>query len=360
MSRSIAIVGATGAVGSALTVHILRSGLLRSFDRIQLVGHNDVHCTAHLHAIRTDLLDAFDDQRVVIEVAEDISQLNAQIVVLAAGIPIPAHAADRRVMASANVPIFETMADACARYAPDAFYLVVSNPVELAVGILCRRINRKRVCGVGAEQDSLRFARAIGHNLGLSRNEVRASVWGEHGRTMVPVWSTVTLIRSGREHQDQLQRLRDLAAHVPLAERVHALQIEVVAQLQASDTQSAYALAERALPDARIVVEPFITASEMHSTPNATANTVLQFLRTLIADGSLPLHAQVELVDEYEGLTGPCGVPITLTPAGWTIRNTESLCADERDMVQRSNQSIQQFIGDLDVSFQRLGTVITC
>jgi malate dehydrogenase len=349
MSRSIAIVGATGAVGSALTVHLLRSGLLHSFDRIQLVGHSDGRCTAHLHAIRTDLLDAFDDARVIIEVAEDISQLRADMVVMSAGVPISAHAIDRREMAAANVPIFEHMADDFARYAPDAFYLVVSNPVELAVSILCQRIDRKRVCGVGAEQDSLRFARAIAYDLCLSRHEVKASVWGEHGRTMVPLWSTVKLTNASREQHRKLELLRDLATSVPLATRVAELQIDVIAQLQAGNTLGAYALVEMALPDARIVVEPFITSSEMHSTPNATANTIMQFLRNMITDDPLPLHAQVKLQNEYDGLTGICGVPIRLASSGWNIRCDELPTSAERGMIRKSSDSVVQFMRGLEV-----------
>jgi malate/lactate dehydrogenase len=68
--------------------------------------------------MRTDLLDDFDDRRVIIVVAEGISQLRADIVVMSAGVPISAHAIDRREMDAANIPIFQQMADDFARYAP--------------------------------------------------------------------------------------------------------------------------------------------------------------------------------------------------------------------------------------------------
>jgi RES domain len=38
MSISVSIIGASGAVGTTLTTHILRSGLLGAYDRLQLVG----------------------------------------------------------------------------------------------------------------------------------------------------------------------------------------------------------------------------------------------------------------------------------------------------------------------------------
>ena len=53
MPVSVSIVGASGAVGSALAIHILRSDLLGSYDRPQLVGRGVSANTAKLPATRT-------------------------------------------------------------------------------------------------------------------------------------------------------------------------------------------------------------------------------------------------------------------------------------------------------------------
>jgi len=74
-----------------------------------------------------------------------------------------------------------------------ALFIVVSNPVELAVKILSSAIDRERVIGMGAQQDSLRFARAIAVDLEISPHDVRASVLGEHGLGMIPLWRSVEL-----------------------------------------------------------------------------------------------------------------------------------------------------------------------
>ena len=63
MAISIAILGASGSVGTALGAHLLRSGLLERQDRIQLVGHGNPKSDARLLATRIDLLDAFNDQQ---------------------------------------------------------------------------------------------------------------------------------------------------------------------------------------------------------------------------------------------------------------------------------------------------------
>src|SRR5205823_14643948 len=73
-------------------------------------------------------------------------------------------------------------------------FIVVRNPVELGVEILSCAADRKRVIGMGAQQDSLRFARAIAADLGITRHDVRATVMGEHGQAMVPLWRSVELM----------------------------------------------------------------------------------------------------------------------------------------------------------------------
>ena len=60
--------------------------------------------------------------------------------------------------------------------------------------------------------------------------------------------------------------------------RVTDLMGEVEQRLAAGRLADAYDATCRALPDARIVVEPTITAQSMHSTPNATANATLQLI----------------------------------------------------------------------------------
>jgi malate dehydrogenase len=345
MSISIAIIGATGAVGSALCVHILRSELLEPGDRLQLVGHGEAVSTGRLFAIRTDLLDAFDDQRVIIEVVPDISQADADLVVLTAGVPMSSSLSDRRDLGAANLPIFQNIATACAEYLPNATYIVVSNPVELAVKVLASKIDRKQVLGVGAEQDSLRFARAVARTLGVSRRDVRASVWGEHGRSMVPLWSSVEVRAGSAQVRQSLVELKQRASAEPLVDRVTFLQGRVrELLLEDGELDETYNVVEKALPDATIFVEPFITARTIHSTPNATANAVLNVLRAWKEEDRRRLHAQVLLDGEVNALVGVCGVPIILSARGWELDSCEHLSETEQMSVRSACSAIQVFL----------------
>jgi malate dehydrogenase len=344
MSRRIAILGASGSVGSALAVHILRSCLLEPTDTLLLVGHGVVKTERKLLSTRIDLLDAFDDGRVRVEIVPDVGDVEADVVIVAAGATISDACPTRRDLGAANRLVFEHIADQCASRLPDALFIVVSNPVELAVEILSFATDRKHILGMGAQQDSLRFARAIATDLSLSRHDVRATVLGEHGQAMLPLWRSVELTIDNPQTAKQLEELRARCLESPLEDRVTTLRSEVVQLVSQEYVAEAYAVTRRALPDARIFVEPFITAHSMHSTPQATANATLQCLAAALAHDRRRIHGQVRLQGEVLGLEGVCGIPITLGPSGWRADSLDWLVAEEITAVRRCAASIDQFV----------------
>jgi len=342
MSTSIAIIGASGSAGSALAAHILRGELLKPSDRLQLVGHGATKSEKKLLAARVDLLDAFDDERVDIEMVPKIADVDADIVVVASGVDV-SNLSDRREMGVLNYEIFELIAEECARNVPEALFIVVSNPVELAVRVLSGKLDRKRVIGMGAQQDSLRFARAVAKDLSISRHGVRASVLGEHGQAMVPLWSSVKLLEPNSAAHDALVLLKEKSsAGAPLQERVAALRGEVAELIEAERVPEAYEVARRALPDARVFIEPFITWHSMHATPNATANATLQCIAAALA-GDRHVHGQVLLEGELLDLNGVCGMPITLSREGWRHETPDGLTAAEIESLVQSVHSINDF-----------------
>jgi malate dehydrogenase len=346
MPMRIAILGASGAVGAALAAHILRARLLEPQDQLLLVGHGAQATEQKLLSMRVDLMDAFDDDRVRIEVVPNVSDVEADIVVVAAGTSVISASQTRRDLGAANRVIFEQIADRCVSRLSNALFIVVSNPVELAVKIFSFAGDRKRVIGMGAEQDSLRFARAVAADLGVSRHEVRATVLGEHGGAMVPLWRSVELLADDRRAADRLARLRARSAESALEVRVTSLRSEVTRHLSRNRISEAYALTRRALPDARIFVEPFITNNSLGSTPNATANATLECLAAALANDHRRIHGQVDLRGEALGLYGVCGVPLKMGKNGWDAEPLDWLEPQEIHAIQKSTESIEEFIAD--------------
>jgi malate dehydrogenase len=344
MPKRIAILGASGAVGSALAVHILRARLLEPADQLWLVGHGEPASERRLLSMRVDLLDAFDDQRVQIEVAPDIPGVEADIVLVAAGTRFSSRAPSRRDFGATNRAIFERIADQCIPRLSRALFIVVSNPVELAVKILSFAIDRERVIGMGAQQDSLRFARAIAVDLEISRHDVRASVLGEHGPGMIPLWRSVELVQDNSPTAGRLAGLRAKAAESPFEERVAGLFSAVQHLVSMDRVAEAYQLTRKALPDARIVVEPYITFHSLRSTPNATANAAVQVIAAALANDRRRIHGQVDLRGEVAGLHGVCGVPATIGMDGWRPEPLDWLTPEEIRAIHKSADSIEEFI----------------
>ena len=73
--------------------------------------------------------------------------------------------------------------------------LVVTNPVDILAHIAATTagLPADRVIGLGTALDTLRFRSLLGERLGVDPAQVDALVLGEHGDSMVPIWSGATV-----------------------------------------------------------------------------------------------------------------------------------------------------------------------
>lgn len=98
-------------------------------------------------------------------------------------------------LAQANVNIIKEVMPQIARYAPDAVYVVVSNPVDvLTYTILkCTGLSPKQVIGSGTALDTSRLRSVLADHLELSPNSIHAYVFGEHGDSSFIPWSLTSI-----------------------------------------------------------------------------------------------------------------------------------------------------------------------
>jgi malate dehydrogenase len=123
---------------------------------------------------------------------EDIG--GADVLIITAGIPRkPGQSRDDLV--ETNLPIIRDVADNAAKHCPDAFAIVISNPLDAMVYEFKRRTKKPRemVVGMAGVLDSARFALFLSRELQLSIKDIRAMVLGGHGDDMVPVLSYCTV-----------------------------------------------------------------------------------------------------------------------------------------------------------------------
>jgi len=93
-----------------------------------------------------------------------------------------------------NVDLFLSILDQITQvgYKSDAIVHVVSNPVDILTYLAARRLKlpSERVVGLGTQLDTIRFRSLIAERLHLPPTQVSALILGEHGDSMVPIWSS--------------------------------------------------------------------------------------------------------------------------------------------------------------------------
>jgi len=96
-----------------------------------------------------------------------------------------------------NVALFLQICDRIKSAGPrqDAFAVVVSNPVDILTQLAVNRLGLdwRRVVGLGTMLDTTRFRSLIAAELELAPTQVNALVLGEHGDSMVPIWSSASV-----------------------------------------------------------------------------------------------------------------------------------------------------------------------
>ena len=98
-------------------------------------------------------------------------------------------------LAAINVGILKSVMPNVAKIAPDALYVIVSNPVDVLtyVTMKCTGLPKNQVIGTGTLLDSNRLAQAVAAYCGVDTHNVNAYVLGEHGDACMAPWSLCTV-----------------------------------------------------------------------------------------------------------------------------------------------------------------------
>jgi malate dehydrogenase len=118
----------------------------------------------------------------------------ADVLVITAGIPRkPGQSRDDLV--ATNLPIIRDVANNAKKVCPNAFVIVISNPLDAMVYEYKRVVGAPKgmVAGMAGVLDSARFQLFLAREANVSVKDVRAMVLGGHGDDMVPVLSMTTI-----------------------------------------------------------------------------------------------------------------------------------------------------------------------
>ena len=185
--RKIAIIGA-GNVGATVAYTLTMAGLA---SEIALIDVN-------FDKARGEAMDILQGTPLCAPVsiyAGDYSAAKgADIVIVTAG--AGRKPGQTRIdLAQGNINIVKAIVPEVVKQAPEAIYIVVSNPVDVLTYAVIKScgIPEHRVIGSGTTLDTARLRSGIAEHVGLNPNNVHGYVLGEHGDTSVVAWSTVSI-----------------------------------------------------------------------------------------------------------------------------------------------------------------------
>ena len=119
---------------------------------------------------------------------------DSDVVIITAGIPRKP-GMNREDLLEINIKIITDVANNVKKYAPNAFVIVLSNPLDAIVYSFYKvsGFDKNKVIGMAGVLDSTRFKTFLAMETGYSVQDVNCMVLGGHGDTMVPITRLATI-----------------------------------------------------------------------------------------------------------------------------------------------------------------------
>ena len=152
---------------------------------------------------------------------------DSDVIIVTAGVPRKP-GMSRDDLLGINSKVMQSVGEGIKKYAPNAFVICITNPLDVMVGLLQQYsgLPAEKVVGMAGVLDSARFRWFLAEEFNVSVENVNAFVLGGHGDTMVPLtrYSTVAgipvpdMVKMGHSTQAKIdeivQRTRDGGAEI--------------------------------------------------------------------------------------------------------------------------------------------------
>ena len=257
-------------------------------------------------------LEDFDSQVVGLNSYEQTA--NSDIVVITAGLARKP-GMTREDLRDKNAQIVKSCCEEVIKYSPNCFMIVVTNPLDTMTWIAKKYtgLDKHRIVGMAGVLDSTRFRSFISMELGVSNEDVHATVLGLHGEDMVP-----------------MPRFSSVAG-IPVTELIAKEKIDE--------------MVERTKNGGAEIVKLLKTGSAYY----APASSVVNMVESIVLEKNRILPAAAFLEGEY-GIDGIfMGVPVKLNWSGVAEIIELPLTDEENGALQKSADAVRASVAQLSV-----------
>lgn len=234
----------------------------------------------------------------------------AQVVIVTAGVPRKP-GMSREDLLGVNLKIMREVAGNVKQHCPDAFVIVISNPLDAMVYSMLKitGFDPARVVGMAGVLDTSRLCLFIARELGVSVRDVQALVLGGHGDDMVPVLRRASV------------------GGVPVEKLISKERLE--------------AIVARTRQGGGEIVKLMGTSAYF-----APAASAIAMAESFLRDQKRVLPCAAFLTGQY-GVTGYyMGVPVVIGRGGVEKVLELELTAEERAMFEKSFASVQKTVSE--------------
>ena len=187
MKKKVTIIGA-GAVGATTAFAVLTRG---AASEVVLIDINTDKALGEALDMKqaTPFIDNCD-----IYAGSYADAVGSDVVVITSGIGRKP-GQTRLELVQTNVGIIKSIATEIVKYAPNAIYILVANPVDILTYAFLKYtgLPKSQVFGTGTVLDTIRLRTRLAEIYNVNKQQVHANVLGEHGDTSFVAWSTATI-----------------------------------------------------------------------------------------------------------------------------------------------------------------------
>ena len=187
MGKKVTIIGA-GSVGSTIAYTMAVNGIATE---IVMIDINEAKAMGEALDIRQGVPFC---PPVSIYAGSYQDAQGSDVVILTSGIARKP-GQSRLDLAQTNVNITKSIIPQIVKYAPDAIYIIVSNPVDILAYVFLKvsGLHESHIIGSGTILDTARLRARIAEYYNINQQNVHAYVFGEHGDSSFVPWSTATI-----------------------------------------------------------------------------------------------------------------------------------------------------------------------